>query len=93
MLERTPSEVGPLLWDAFRGLWENLDVEPLSLEVHRWRYSVASGSPGESCLVDEAMSLVLCGDWCIGARVEGAWLSGRAAADSLVQHSGGGPRV
>ncbi|QDU69195.1 protoporphyrinogen oxidase [Planctomycetes bacterium Pla86] len=52
-------------------------------DLHRWRYAVATDPLDAGCLVDSQRGLVLAGDWCQGNRVEGAWLSGVAAADRL----------
>ena len=56
--------------------------------LHRWLYASVSASPsnspGEAAIYDQGIGLVACGDWCLGGRVEGAFLSGLAAADSLL---------
>ena len=52
--------------------------------LHRWLYASVSSSPKQAALWDPNMSLAACGDWCLGGRVEGAYLSGLAAADSLL---------
>ena len=48
--------------------------------LHRWLYSSVERSIGEMCVMDDALKLGVCGDWCPGGRVEGAWRSGRAMA-------------
>ena len=47
-------------------------------DVQRWRYARADAPRPEPFLLDEAQRLGVCGDWCGGPRVEGAWKSGRA---------------
>lgn len=51
--------------------------------VHRWRYALAEAPLGTPALWDAAAGLGVCGDWCLGARVEAAFLSGRALADLM----------
>ena len=51
--------------------------------AHRWKYSIPDVStkfPPERVLLNEDRSVIACGDWAGGARVEGAFLSGMAAA-------------
>jgi len=56
----------------------------LDYQIHRWRYSQVSVSYGEPCLaLAEPGPLVLAGDGFITGKVEGAFLSGLAAARSL----------
>lgn len=66
------------------------------LEAHRWRYARgASSAPalfGPSRWVGAGGRLVACGDWAAGGRVEGAWLSGLAAAAAVLGRSGGSER-
>ena len=38
----------------------------------------------EACLFDRGRPVVVCGDWCGGPRVEGAYLSGAAAAGRIL---------
>lgn len=56
---------------------------PVHLRAHRWRYALPLAALEERCLVDETGSIVACGDWCGGPRIEGAVLSGLAAASAL----------
>ena len=51
--------------------------------LHRWLYASVSASPNQGVLFDAKLSLAACGDWCNGGRVEGAYLSGLAAAEAV----------
>lgn len=51
--------------------------------AHRWRYALTRTPLGQSCLLSEALHLGLCGDWCLGARAEDGYLSGRAAGEEM----------
>ena len=54
-------------------------------DLHRWLYASVSSAPHQACLRDEDKSLTVCGDWCLGGRVENAYLSGLAAARAIGQ--------
>ncbi|MEO0652310.1 MAG: FAD-dependent oxidoreductase, partial [Planctomycetota bacterium] len=56
-------------------------------DAHRWLYSIAPEPLEAEYLADDALGLVLCGDWCRGGRVEGAVLSGIAAAGHLLRRA------
>jgi len=51
--------------------------------LHRWLYSSVATSAGDLSLWDASNRLGVCGDWCPGGRVEGAWLSGMDLADRI----------
>lgn len=55
--------------------------------AHRWRYAHAIDALPERCLWDDTRRLGLCGDWCGGLGVEGAWTSGMALADRMAPES------
>ena len=77
-LEREATEIAPELCEAFT------DVSPASVVAQRWRYAQVEQAAGEPCLWDAAARIGACGDWCLGGRVEAAWLSGRALAASVL---------
>ena len=52
--------------------------------IHRWLYAAVSKGAEQPCLTDSSRKLIACGDWCLGGRVEGAWLSGKAAAEQVI---------
>jgi renalase len=60
---------------------------PLTLvaDAHRWRHARVEEPLGEDCLLDRDAGLGFCGDWCIGARAEAAWLSGTALGARLAE--------
>ncbi len=52
--------------------------------IHRWLYAAVSKGAEQPCVADNSRKIIACGDWCLGGRVEGAWLSGKAAAEHVV---------
>lgn len=54
--------------------------------AHRWRYARVEAPLGAPFLKTDS-GAVLAGDWCLGARLEAAFESGRAAADHVGIHS------
>jgi len=64
-----------------------LGATPRTYQVHRWRYSQPVVLHPERCLaLTEAPPLIFAGDAFGGPRVEGAVLSGWAAAETLLRH-------
>lgn len=61
---------------------------PELVSAHRWRYARASAPLDGPILDYDPQHLVIAGDWCAGNRIEGAWLSGQAAASRLLAKSG-----
>jgi predicted NAD/FAD-dependent oxidoreductase len=51
-------------------------AEPGHAQVHRWRYAQTTQALGRSHLWDKRSGIGLCGDWCLGRRVEDAFVSG-----------------
>ena len=77
-------ESGRLLLDAAQP-W--LGAEVLSYQVHGWRYSKPIQVDTHPCaLLQATPPLVMAGDAFAGPRVEGAALSGIAAAETLLAH-------
>ena len=52
-------------------------------DAHRWRHARVEAPLGEACLLDPDSGIGFCGDWCIDARAEAAWLSGSALGTAL----------
>ncbi len=51
-------------------------AEPAHAEVHRWAYAQTTQPLGKTHLWDAQAGLGVCGDWCLGHRVEDAFVSG-----------------
>jgi predicted NAD/FAD-dependent oxidoreductase len=51
------------------------------VQVHRWGSALPAQPFGSPCLTAESALLAACGDFCLGAGVENAVMSGKAAAD------------
>jgi renalase len=63
-------------------------VQPIYATVHRWRFAEALQTIPGDCLWDSTQRIGACGDWFAagldgGGRVENAYLSGLAMAESL----------
>jgi len=51
-------------------------AEPSHVESHRWLYAKTGQPLGQSHIWSAKTGLGLCGDWCLGHRVENAFVSG-----------------
>lgn len=51
--------------------------------LHRWLYSSVARGANAPFLWDADMKIGVCGDWCEGGRVEGAWTSGHRLGETL----------
>ncbi len=82
-LEDDAPTAAAALLDAFRA---RLDVGPAAIRMahaHRWRFARTERALGEACLLDATRRIAVCGDWCLGARVECAYVSGLAAGRAI----------
>lgn len=82
-LEATAEELAP----QFAALVaDDLGIEfgfMTTLTLHRWRYALVTRPLGKPFHLLAEGSVGLCGDWCLGPRVEAAWLSGSALGREL----------
>ena len=82
-LDDARDRVVPALLKAFAAKVGLVLPASLSTYAHRWRYA-RSGKGDAPFHWDAAQRLGACGDWCIGPRVEAAWLSGTRLAGAIV---------
>lgn len=82
-LEDEPASVIAALLAAFAAR-TGATGAPLSVAAHRWRYAKVERALGQPCLWDAARGIGACGDWCLGGRVEAAFMSGQALAAAMV---------
>ncbi len=81
----TPAE--SVIEQGIAELFQALSLEPqkpIHTSAHRWKYaSVSPSEPLQQCF-DQQAGIAICGDWTHGSRVEGAFLSGQAAAGRIL---------
>ena len=68
-------KIAPLIGD---------DQQPTYKAAHRWRFALVEETAGKPCLWDNELKLGACGDWCLGPRVECAFDSGMAMAQTII---------
>ncbi len=83
-LEGDPDEAQDRLLEAFFAATALEPRAPRFVRAHRWRYAIAEEPLDAGCLWDADLRIGACGDWCAGSRVEGAFLSGMAAAGRVL---------
>ncbi len=74
-LEDDEERVKAKLLRAFTEI-TGIRAEPGHAQVHRWRYAQTMQALGTSHVWHRQLGLGLCGDWCLGRRVEDAFISG-----------------
>lgn len=82
-LEESPNAVTARLLASF---WQAIGMpprQPAFVAAHRWRYALPEKTLETRYLFDEELRLGVCGDWCGGPRVEGAYLSGLSLAEAV----------
>jgi renalase len=57
-------------------------------KLHKWKYALPVTPLADGCITEPDLALVYCGDWCQGARVESAYLSGITAAAAVLRDPG-----
>ncbi|MFZ4624652.1 MAG: NAD(P)/FAD-dependent oxidoreductase [Rhodoferax sp.] len=74
-LQDDPARVEAKLIKAFAEV-TGIRAEPAHVDSQRWLYAKTLKPLGQSHLWDSKNGLGLCGDWCLGHRVENAFVSG-----------------
>ncbi len=77
-IDDDPEVVGSFLMEAFHDLIPNGLPRAFHAVAHRWRYAMAD--PPLAVGAIRHAGITVCGDWCLGTRIEDAYLSGLAAA-------------
>lgn len=82
-LEDDPEAVQATLLHAASDL-AGIDLSIATHQVlHRWRYAATATPVAEPFLMDRDLQIAACGDWCLGSKVEAAFLSADALADAI----------
>ena len=74
-IQDAPERITAKMLKAF-GEITGIRATPAHAEVHRWLYAKTAQPLGQSHLWHPDQGLGLCGDWCLGHRVEDAFVSG-----------------
>ncbi len=77
-LDDDPEVVGSFLMEAFHDLIPQGLPRAFYATAHRWRYALADPPLAVGAL--HHAGVTVCGDWCLGSRIEDAYLSGLGAA-------------
>jgi predicted NAD/FAD-dependent oxidoreductase len=81
-LQDDPARAQAKLLKAFTEV-TGIHAEPAHVDSQRWLYAKTVQPLGKSHLWDAKKGLGLCGDWCVGHRVEDAFVSGLELALSV----------
>jgi renalase len=76
-------DVGAFLMESFEDLIAKGLPRAFYATVHRWRYAAADPPLAIGAIHDQESRITLCGDWCLGSRIEDAFLSGVKAAELI----------
>jgi predicted NAD/FAD-dependent oxidoreductase len=82
--ERDPNEIAEEVLSAF---WQSSGIasqRAVHLQAHRWKFAIVNKPGTAGCFFDSERGIAACGDWANGSRVEGAFLSGVAAAGRIL---------
>lgn len=90
-LDESPGEIARALLDHFFDEIGLSPREPAHLAGHRWSFAKPAREAKADCIWLAEHAVALCGDWCRNGRVEGAYLSGVAAAGRIAGATGGHP--
>jgi len=82
--DEKPEFVKDYLLKTFKNIVPFSEKHIVESAVHLWRYSVSTRTLNERFLYDCSKCLGICGDWCGGPRVQGAYLSGFALAEKII---------
>jgi renalase len=80
-------DVGAFLMEAFEDLITAGLPRAFYATVHRWRHAAAEPPLAIGAIHAPNARVTLCGDWCLGSRIEDAFLSGLSAADQITRSS------
>ena len=54
--------------------------------LHFWKYAMLEKKNNLGSLLDEDLKVIVCGDWCMNGKVEGAFLSAKDAVNKLLKY-------
>lgn len=78
-----PEDIGQLMLKALTDI-DSKYAKPLFQNLHRWKYAKVVKPLGQS-FISHQHRLFFCGDWCRGAKLEDAFISGLELAETLIK--------
>ncbi|MEL7190546.1 MAG: FAD-dependent oxidoreductase [Pseudomonadota bacterium] len=85
ILDMPKEEAAPHLLACFFEEAGIAPVTPIHAVAHRWLYAMPASAKGDPCLWDPDFMIGACGDYLHSPRVKGAFLSGLALADRVLE--------
>lgn len=85
LIDLPKEEVARTLLADFFNATGTAPATPQHLDAHRWLYAQPEARKDEGRPFDPGLQIGIAGDWLHSPRVEGAWLSGRALAEAVLQ--------
>ncbi len=82
-IDDPPGAIEIAMMNAFADAVGVKPPSPVHLAAHCWRFALPEEPLATACVADPLRGIVAFGDWCGGPRVEGAVLSGLAAAHEV----------
>jgi predicted NAD/FAD-dependent oxidoreductase len=83
-LQDSPERITAKMLKAFAEI-TGIRATPAHAEAHRWLYAKTAEPLGQSHLWFAPQGIGLCGDWCLGHRVENAFVSGLELALAMLK--------
>lgn len=87
-LAADPAEICEMLVQSFRDIVQVPLPMTVHLQAHLWRHAQCEGAGIPLPLFDLESGVGVCGDWCLGTGIEGAFRSGRILALAMAEQLG-----
>lgn len=81
--ENIEAERDWVIGQMLKQLHDYIDVSPMHIDLHRWRYANAPKQENITIFMDKELCLGACGDWSIHGRVESAYLAAQALFEQI----------
>lgn len=88
-MDQNIEDLENIIIDEFRALSSNVLENIAFQKTHLWRYANTSQSGTEEYFWDSNLKIGVCGDWCIGGRVEAAFTSASNLSEKILKMRGG----
>ena len=85
LIDLPKDEVAQVLLADFFAATGTVPAAPQHLDAQRWLYALPQAIKGKAARFDPALNVGIAGDYVHSPRVEGAWLSGAALAQQVLQ--------